>query len=130
MPRIYERALGEDLNLGVGTAQVTNPGGGSLNGTQVSLTTFAIAGADGSKTTATWNPGSVGSLQSVATTVTVNGAALGDFVLASFSLDLSGLILDWQVKSSNTVEITLFNPTTSAIDLASGTLAVLVFRVR
>ncbi len=127
MSLVYEKIISEDFNLGIGTTTITNPAGGTLPGTQVSLSTFAITGA---KVTATWDPASVSAAQSVTTTVTVLGASLGDFTKASFSLDLAGCTLDAYVSSANTVTAVISNPTTAAIDLSSGTLNVLVFSVR
>lgn len=83
------------------------------------------------RATATWNPGSIASKDTVgasfaAQTVTVTGAALGDLVLASFSLDVTDLVLTADVTAADTVTVVLSNPTASAVDLASGTLTVLV----
>lgn len=73
----------------------------------------------------TYDPPSIAAGATVATTVTVTGAALGDLVEASFSLSLGGLIMyPPSVTSTNTITVTLFNPTGAAIDLASGTLSV------
>ncbi len=127
---VYEKIVGEDCNLGTGTTTVTNPNGGTLTGTQVSLSTFSINGATAQANTATWDPSSVLAAQSTTTTVSVPGAALGNMVLASFSLDLAGCTLSAYVSSVNTVTAVLSNPTTSAIDLSSGTLRLLVFSVR
>ena len=77
---------------------------------------------------ATWNPGAIGNGAEEAKEVTVTGAALGDFALASFSLDVTDLTLDAQVTAANTVTCILANNTGGAIDLASGTVRVLVFR--
>ena len=79
-------------------------------------------------TTATWNPGSLaaGAQTSVATTLT--GAALGDEVTCSFSLDLQLLQLTSHVSSANTVTTLLVNNTAGAIDLSSGTLRVSVWQ--
>lgn len=75
----------------------------------------------------TWDPGSVMSAGVPATTtVTVTGAALGDIVRASFSLDLQGLSLTGYVSSANTVTVSLANLTAGAVDLGSGTLVVQV----
>lgn len=62
------------------------------------------------------------------TTVTVTGAALGDVVLGvSMSLNItSGLWLQGQVESANTVRVVLRNDSGGAVDLASGVLKVLV----
>ena len=79
-------------------------------------------------TTATWNPGNLvaGAQTSVATTLT--GAALGDEVTCSFSLDLQLLQLTSYVSSANTITSILQNGTAGAIDLASGTLRVSVWQ--
>jgi hypothetical protein len=121
----YETLVQEDINVGIGTTTKRNPGGGSLAGTQVGLHSLGVGQQ---AVTQTWDPSSVASLAVSTVNVTVAGAALGDFVVASFSLYLGGLILSAEVSAANTVTATLFNPTTSAIDLASGTLKVLVLK--
>ena len=60
------------------------------------------------------------------TTVTVTGASLGDYVQASFSIDLQGICVCAHVESTNTVSVHFSNNTGSSIDLSSGTLKVLV----
>lgn len=61
------------------------------------------------------------------TTVTVTGAALGDFVVAvSVSVDAAGGVLSGYVSAANTVTVDLLNETGAALDLASATLRVLV----
>ena len=77
---------------------------------------------------ATWNPGSIGAGAEEAKEVTVTGAAVGDYAVASFSNDVSDLALDAQVTASNTVTCVLVNNTGGAIDLASGTVYVRVFK--
>jgi len=77
---------------------------------------------------ATWNPASIADGDEEAKEVTVTGAILGDFALASFSLDVTDLTLDAQVTASDTVTCILANNTGGAIDLAEGTLNVIVFR--
>jgi hypothetical protein len=76
--------------------------------------------------TAVYDPPSIASGASASTTVTVTGAAIGDMVLASFSLDLLGLSLSASVTAANTVTVVLSNGTVGAVDLASGTLKVIV----
>lgn len=56
------------------------------------------------------------------TTVTVTGAALGDFAQASFSLDLQGISLTAYVSAANTVSVRFQNESGGVLDLASGTL--------
>ena len=79
----------------------------------------------------TWNPASltISPCDVTANTVTVAGAKLGDFAIASFSLDLSDTELNAAVTAANTVTVTLSNATDVTKDLASGTLRVRVFPV-
>ena len=76
----------------------------------------------------TWNPASV-TTTVVATTVTVPGAALGDFAFASMSTMTDALaddlVMSAVVSSANTVTVSLLGDATGA-DLASGTLRVKV----
>ena len=58
--------------------------------------------------------------------VTVAGAALGDFVRASFSQTLSGIILIPSVTSANTVNIRLQNETAGTVNLLGGVLRIRV----
>ncbi len=75
----------------------------------------------------TWNPGSIADGDSETFQMTgVTGAALGDFVLVSFSLDLQDLGLSAYVQASGVVEAVLQNNTGSAVNLDSGTLTVRV----
>jgi len=77
---------------------------------------------------ATWDPGSIADGDEEAKEVTVTGAALGDYAVASFSLDIADLVLDAQVTAANTVTCILANNTGDAVDLASGTVYVRVFK--
>jgi hypothetical protein len=62
-------------------------------------------------------------------TITVTGAALGDFVLVSSSSDISELTVNAYVSAADTVTIRLFNGKTStAIDLGSSTWKVMVLK--
>lgn len=121
----YEKIVQEDLDVGVSTATKRNPGGGTLSATQIGIHTIARNQAASSKT---WTPGSVASGGDVSTTVTVSGAALGDFVLVSFSLDLQELGISASVTAANTVEVVLQNNTGAAVVLGEGTLKALVFQ--
>jgi len=77
----------------------------------------------------TWNPGNVADGEMVTTNVTVTGAALGDFAIASFSLDVQDLVLDAEVTAADTVSVTLTNDGIDAgVDLAEGTVYVRVFK--
>ena len=59
----------------------------------------------------------------------VVGASLGDFVEISFSLDLQDMILTAYVQAADVVEYRLQNESTGTVDLASGTIRVLVKKV-
>jgi hypothetical protein len=84
----------------------------------------AVGGLVGS---ATYDPGSLNDGAGATTTVTVTGAALGDFVTGvSFSLDLQGITVTGWVSSSNTVSVRFQNESGGTLDLASGTLRVRV----
>ena len=72
---------------------------------------------------ATYDPPNLADGAGVTTTVTVTGAALGDAALASFSLDLQGIILGPPyVSAADTVTVRFQNETGGALDLDSGTL--------
>lgn len=60
------------------------------------------------------------------TSVTVTGAALGDFVLVSFSLDLQDISVTAYVSAADTVEVRFQNEGAATVDLASGTIRALV----
>ena len=79
-------------------------------------------------TTTTWNPGNLIAAAQTSVTTTLTGAALGDEVTCSFSLDLQLLQLTSYVSSANTITSLLKNGTAGAIDLASGTLRVSVWQ--
>lgn len=71
---------------------------------------------------ATYDPASLNDGDGATTTVTVTGAALGDFAVASFSLDLQGVTLSAYVSAANTVSVRFQNETGGVLDLGSGTL--------
>jgi len=76
---------------------------------------------------ATWDAASIADGDAEDKDIVVTGAALGDFVTAvSFSLDLTGLQLTAAVTATDTVTATLSNSTGGAVDLASGTVRVVV----
>lgn len=60
------------------------------------------------------------------TGATVTGAALGDYVIMSCSVDLQGITANAYVSAANTVKTRLQNETGGAIDLASATFRYLV----
>lgn len=77
--------------------------------------------------TATYDPpslaaGAVATIQ----TLTVTGAALGDFVKASFSNDLQGIHVNAWASAADTVKFQFVNPTAGVLDLSSGTVRIRV----
>jgi len=73
---------------------------------------------------ATYDAPSIAAGASATTTVTVTGAALGDFVSAiSLGVSSAGLVITGYVSAANTVTVVLYNPTGAAVDLASTLLA-------
>jgi len=76
----------------------------------------------------TWNPGSIANGAEEAKEITVTGVALGDFAIASFSLDVSDLVLNAQVTDDDTVTCILANNTGGAVNLSEGTLRVKVIK--
>lgn len=63
------------------------------------------------------------------TTITVTGAALGDFVVGvSHSVDLAGITVTGYVSAANTVSVRFQNESGGAVDLASGTLRAVVLK--
>jgi hypothetical protein len=77
---------------------------------------------------ATWDPPNIADGDEAATDVTCDDAELGDFAIASFSLDVSDLSLTADVTAADTVTCVLANNTGGAVDLASGTVRVRVFK--
>jgi hypothetical protein len=77
---------------------------------------------------ATWNPGSIANGGEEAKEVTVTSAVLGDFAMASFSLDVEDLALNADVTDDDTVTCILANSTGGAVNLGSGTLRVRVIK--
>jgi len=78
---------------------------------------------------ATYDPPSLADAVGVTTTVTVTGAALGDFALASFSLDLQGIAVSAYVSAADTVSVRFQNESGGTLDLASGTLRARVWKL-
>lgn len=77
---------------------------------------------------ATYDPPSLADGSGVTTDVLCAGAALNDFVIASFSNDLQGVSLNGWVNASNNVKVRFQNETGATVDLASGTIRVRVIK--
>lgn len=78
--------------------------------------------------TTTYDPPSLADGTGAQTNVVCSGAALGDFAVASFSISTSSLTVTATVTAANQVTVRFQNESGSTIDLASGTLAVRVFK--
>lgn len=89
---------------------------------------IATEGRINLKGSAVYDPASIADATGVTTTVAITGAAIGDHVLVSFSLNLQGIILTGYVSAADTVSVRFQNETGAAIDLASGTIDVVVLR--
>jgi hypothetical protein len=80
----------------------------------------------------TWDPAATAASQGakVTTTVPVPGAALGDGVNVAHTAHIGGqaAILAAYVSAAGVVTVDLINTTAVAVDLATGTLKVLVFK--
>lgn len=76
---------------------------------------------------ATFDPANLLTLTQDIATLTVTGAALGNAVKPSFSLDLQGITLSGYVSAANTVKVVFFNGTSGTINLASGTVKARVY---
>ena len=76
-----------------------------------------------------WSPPSLAKQASASVTISVPGAAMGDMVTVSFSLDLQGQQLTGYVSSAGIVTVVLQNVTSGTIHLGSGTVKALAMRV-
>ena len=108
----------------------TTPGNGA-NAGWVCLATGAPGawtrlGSTTFENSAKYDPPALAPGAGVKTTVSVQGAALGDYAEASFSQDLRGITLAAYVSSANTVSVRFQNGTSVTTDLAGGTLRVRV----
>jgi hypothetical protein len=78
---------------------------------------------------ATYDPGDIAVGGSLTTTVTVTGAAVGDFALASLSISNAGMTITANVTAADTVSVTYANLTaTNPLNLASHTLYAIVIK--
>jgi len=84
-----------------------------------------LQGLEGSKT---FDPSNLADGTGETTTITVTGAALGDFAMASFSLNLQGITLTAWVSAADTVSVRMQNESGGALNLASGTLRARVIK--
>lgn len=71
---------------------------------------------------ATYNTASLADAAGATATITVRGAALGDYAIGSLDIDLQGITATWYVSATDTVAVRIQNETGGTIDLASATL--------
>ena len=79
---------------------------------------------------ATANIASIADGNEVNQSITCTGAALGDMVLVSCSIDTADLTLTGTVTSANTVEVIVANNTGGAVDLGSATYKAAALKPR
>lgn len=129
MSLLFEGIVQEDINTGTSTGvEIDSPTGGVILGTQIGIHSIAVGQVSW---TETWNPNSIAAGSYESEDVTVPGAAANDFCIASLSSLLANeMMLTAHVSAADTVKVILFNPTAGAINVGSGTLAVLVFKSR
>lgn len=75
---------------------------------------------------ATYDAASLIDAAGATTTVTVTGAALGDFAMASLGVDVAGISVTAYVSAADTVSVRLQNESGGTLDLASTTLRAVV----
>lgn len=112
----------------ISTGTLTSSGNATVNGTL----TIGTGGNSITKFLSnfiTWNPNSIANGAMTSTTVTVNGAAVGDPVICGqTTLNVAGLQLTAAVTAANTVTVSLVNHSGTTKDIASGTLKVGVWK--
>lgn len=106
-----------DNNIVSGFGRRTNLSSGS-----------GCTGFVGSSSTA-YDAGSLADGAGVTTTVTVTGATLGDYAVASLGVDLQGITLSAWVSATDTVSVRLQNESGGTIDLANTNIRAKVTRL-
>ena len=86
---------------------------------------FQTAFLEGS---ATFNPGNLADGAGESTTVTVTGAAIGDYAEVAFGVSTQGITVTASVTAADTVTVRFQNETGGALDLASSTLRARVHK--
>ncbi len=75
---------------------------------------------------ATYDAASLNDGVGATTTVTVTGAALGDFCLVSLGVDVAGITVTGYVSAADTVSVRIQNESGGTLDLASTTVRAVV----
>lgn len=97
-------------------------------GTEIRWGSVTGAGFSLLEGSATWDPGDLADgAGETSSSITVTGAALSDYVVASAPYDLQGITANAYVDATNSVKIRLQNETGGNVNLASGTWRVMVF---
>lgn len=120
-----------DIQTGASTTALVVPAPGSTVSSAAvayATPTFAKSGSIELTASTTWDPPSVGIGGAAATTLTVTGATVGDYAIASFDQSLQSLQLTAYVYTTNGVAVTLSNSLGGSVDLPSGTLRVRVIK--
>lgn len=131
MAIVVETWMAEDLEYGVQATTKTHPSGGTLNGTQISISSFSTCGAAGYAPAKLWEPGTIAAGGQATTTIDVAGASLGDKVLVDLTtVGSEALIFSAHVSAANVVTVVLANLTGIAVTIAEGSLSVVVFHHR
>ena len=98
-----------------------------LGGTAVTANATELNYLDGVlKGSVTYDPSSLATSTAETKSLTVTGAALGDYCIVAAPYDLQDMIATCYVQAANTTEIRLQNESGNTVDLASGTWRVLV----
>jgi hypothetical protein len=88
--------------------------------------TWTVFGETILEASATWDPPSMIAGGLTSTTLSVPGAALGDYASVSISADQAGCNLIGYVSAANTVSVSLVNVTSGTVNIGSSTLRVRV----
>lgn len=119
-------AAGATNNILIGNVVRATYSGSKVVNSGTGTTQF---GNDPLAGSSTYDPASLVDGAGATTTVTVTGALLGDHAIATFSLDLQGILLTAWVSAANTVSVRFQNETGGTIDLASGTIKAVVTKM-
>ncbi len=117
----------EDSDNGTNRARLIGP----ASTADVEITLPAVTGTVGVwlSGSATWDPAELADgAGETSASITVTGAAVGDFALVSAPYDLQGILATAYVDATNSVKVRLQNETTGTINLGSGTWRVRVMK--
>lgn len=103
----------------------------SANYTESSFTATTRIGPTASTVltgSTTYDPPNLADGAGATTTVTVTGAAAGDFAQASFGGDTAGITITAWVSAANTVSVRFQNESGGTLDISSSTLRARVIK--